>query len=316
MRGTNFTLLNSAILLILSTLFIITQAEATIISDALSSLYEIDSSQGEIAIMWLGNHQKGELQGYASAGFVVKTSQNVIVIDPSNLLSDDLDALEKVDAILITHDHGDHFNIDSTIMIQKKTGAYVIANPPAFSSLQEQISDDKLIEMMQDMTVSLDGISVKAFAGEHPSEKPLLYVIEVDGFRIFHGSDSGFVEDLKNIESRVHVSFVPAGDPSPTASPKVAFEMTKATNPYVVIPMHGTPEQMQKFAEIVKDSEIRINVIIPTALEVIIPVEVVPDFPSIELVMIVSFLAMLSMVLALKKKQHALFLYSKIKIDI
>jgi len=28
----------------------------------------------------------------------------------------------------------------------------------------------------------------------------LVYVIEFDGFRIFHGSDSGVVEDLKNIK--------------------------------------------------------------------------------------------------------------------
>jgi len=316
MRGTNFTLLNSAILLILSTLFIITQAEATIISDALSSFYEIDSKQGEIAIMWLGNHQKGQLQGYASAGFVVKTSQNVIVIDPSNLLSDDLDALEKVDAILITHDHGDHFNIDSTIMMQKKTGAYVVANPPAFSVLSGQISSDKLVEMLPNNVISLDGISITAFLGEHPSEMPLLYVIEVDGFRIFDGSDSAYVDVLKYMKSEVHIALVPAGDPSPTASPTDAFEMTKAIKPYVVIPMHGTPEQMQKFAEIVKDSEIQTTVIIPTALEVIIPVEVIPDFPSAVLVMIVSFLVMLSMVLALKKKQHALFPYTKIKTDI
>jgi len=51
-------------------------------------------------------------------------------------------------------------------------------------------------------------------------------LIEFDGFRIFHGSDSGFVESLKNVEPRVHVAIVPTGDPSPTASPQDALEMT------------------------------------------------------------------------------------------
>ena len=303
MRGTNFTLLNSVILLILSTLFIGTQAEATIISDALSSFYEIDSKQGEIAIMWLGNHQKGSLEGYASAGFVIKTSQNIIVIDPSDLLSDDLDSLEKVDAILITHDHGDHFNMDSTIMMQKKTGAYVVANPPAFSVLSEQISSDKLVKMLPNNVNTLDGISITAFLGEHPSEMPLLYVIEVDGFRIFDGSDSAYVDVLKYMDSEVHIALVPTGDPSPSASPTDAFEMTKATKPYVVIPMHGSPEQMQRFAEMLEDSELETNVIIPKPLEIIIPAEVVPEYPVVATIMIVSFLGMISIIFILKKNK-------------
>jgi len=284
--------------------------------DALTSFFIHDVQMGELAIMWLGNHQKGSLEGHASAGFLLKTSNHIIAIDPSSLLFDDIFSLDRLDAIFITHDHGDHFDPDATIAMQTKTDSFVIADPTSASMLSGKIPGDKLIVIESNEQMTISEITVDAYAADHPTKTPLVYVIEFDGFRIFHGSDSGFVEDLKNIESRVHVSFVPAGDPSPTASPKVAFEMTKATNPYVVIPMHGTPEQMQKFAEIVKDSEIRTNVIIPTALEVIIPVEVVPDFPSIGLVMIVSFLAMLSMVLALKKKQHALFLYTKIKTDI
>lgn len=301
-----YTKIKVAILLIIWISIISIPAYATPISTALSSFYEIDSEQGEIAIMWLGNHQQGQLEGHASAGFVVKTSENVIVFDPSNLLSDDLDALEKVDAILITHDHGDHFNIDSTIMMQKKTGANVVANPPAFLALKEQISDDKLIEMLPDKTVSLNDISISAFLADHPSETPLLYVVEVDGIRIFDGSDSGFVENLKDIESRVHVALVPAGDPSPTASPTDAFEMTKATKPYVVIPMHGTPDQMQKFAEMVEGSELETKVIVPEPLQLIVPAEVVPEYPVATLIMIVSILGMISIVLVLKKRQDSI----------
>jgi len=302
----NFTKIIFSILLIVATLIIITPVEATVISDALSDFYEIDSKQGEIAIMWLGNHQKGSLEGYASAGFVIKTSQNIIVIDPSDLLSDDLDALEKVDAILITHDHGDHFNMDSTIMMQKKTGAYVVANPPAFSVLSEQISSDKLVKMLPNNVNTLDGISITAFLGEHPSEMPLLYVIEVDGFRIFDGSDSAYVDVLKYMDSEVHIALVPTGDPSPSASPTDAFEMTKATKPYVVIPMHGSPEQMQRFAEMLEDSELETNVIIPKPLEIIIPAEVVPEYPVVATIMIVSFLGMISIIFILKKNKTVL----------
>jgi len=249
--------------------------------DAISSIFTHDVQMGELAIMWLGNHQKGSLEGYASAGFLLKTSNHVIAIDPSSLLFDDIDSLDTLDVIFITHDHGDHFDPDTTIAMQTKTDSFVIADPTSASMLSDKIPEDKLISIKSNEQMTISEITVEAFEAEHPTETPLVYVIELDGFRIFHGSDSGFVEDLKNIKSRVHVAMVPAGDPSPTASPQVAFEMTKATNPYVVIPMHGNPQQMQEFSNLVEGSDLQTTVTIPSPLEIIIPSEVVPEFGPI-----------------------------------
>jgi len=258
------------------------------ISDATTNLLDYDIQMGELAIMWLGNHQKGSLEGHASAGFLIKTSNHVIAIDPSSLLFNDIDSLDRLDAIFITHDHGDHFDPDTTIAMQSKTDSLVIADPTSASMLSGKIPADKLIQIKSNEQLTISEITVDAFAAEHPTETPLVYVIEFDGFRIFHGSDSGFVEDLKNIESRVHVALVPAGDPSPTASPQVALEMTKATNPYVVIPMHGNPQQMQEFSNLVKGSELQTAVTIPSQLEIIIPAEVVPEFGLASIIVLSS----------------------------
>jgi L-ascorbate metabolism protein UlaG (beta-lactamase superfamily) len=247
---------------------------------------------GELAIMWLGNHQKGSLEGHASAGFLLKTSNNIIAIDPSSLLVDDIDSLDRLDAIFITHDHGDHFDPNTTIAMQTKTDSFVIADPTSASMLSDKIPEDMLITIESNEQMTISEITVDAYAADHPSPTPLVYVIELDGFRIFHGSDSGFVEDLKNIESRVHVAFVPAGDPSPTASPQVAFEMTKATNPYVVIPMHGNSQQMQEFSNLVEDSDLQATVTIPSALEIIIPSQVVPEFGLLSVVVLSSGIGM------------------------
>ncbi len=254
--------------------------------DAISSIFTHDVQMGELAIMWLGNHQKGSLEGYASAGFLLKTSNHVIAIDPSSLLFDDVDSLDTIDVIFITHDHGDHFDPDTTIAMQTKTNSFVIADPTSASMLSDKIPEDKLISIKSNEQMTISEITIEAFEAEHPTETPLVYVIELDGFRIFHGSDSGFVEDLKNIESRVHVALVPAGDPSPTASPQVAFEMTKATNPYVVIPMHGNPQQMQEFSNLVEGSDLQTTVTIPSPLEIIIPSEVVPEFGPIAMMIL------------------------------
>jgi len=262
------------------------------ISDATTNLLNYEIQSGELAIMWLGNHQKGSLEGYASAGFILKTTNYVIAIDPSSLFLDDVESLDRLDVIFITHDHGDHFDPNTTIAMQAKTGSFVIADPTSASMLIDEIPEDKLIQIESNEQMTISEITVEAFAAEHPSETPLIYVIEFDGFRIFHGSDSGFVEDLKNIKSRVHVAMVPAGDPSPTASPQVAFEMTKATNPYVVIPMHGNPQQMQEFSNLVEGSDLQTTVTIPSPLEIIIPSEIVPEFGLLSVVVLSSGIGM------------------------
>jgi len=270
----------------------VTSTSAEEISDAITNLLNYDIQSGELAIMWLGNHQKGSLEGYASAGFLLRTSNYAIAIDPSSLLVDDIDSLDRLDAIFITHDHGDHFEPETTIAMQTKTGSFVIADPTSASMLIDKIPEDKLIQIKPNEQITISGITVDAIAAEHSTKTPLIYVIEFDGFRIFHGSDSGFVEDLKNIEPRVHVAIVPTGSPSPTASPQDAFEMTKATNPYIVIPMHGNPQQMQEFSNLVEDSDLQITVTIPSPFEIIIPYEVVPEFGLLSVVVLSSGIGM------------------------
>jgi len=283
----------------------ITPIFAEEISDATTGFLNYDVQDGELAIMWLGNHQKGSLEGYASAGFLLRTSNYAIAIDPSSLFLDDIDSLDRLDAIFITHDHGDHFDPDTTIAMQTKTNSFVIADPTSASMLTDKIPEDKLIQIKSNEQMTISGITVDSFAAEHPTETPLVYVIEFDGYRIFHGSDSGFVEDLKNIESRVHVAMVPAGDPSPTASPQVAFEMTQATNPYVVIPMHGSPQQMEEFSNLVEGSGLGTTVTIPSALEIIIPSEVVPEFGLFSMVVLGS--GMIMVIYLLRSKNFVQF---------
>ena len=126
------------------------------ISDATTNLLNYDIQSGELAIMWLGNHQKGSLEGYASAGFLFRTTNYAIVIDPSSLFLDDVDSLDRLDAIFITHDHGDHFDPETTIAMQAKTGSFVIADPTSVSMFIDKIPEDKLIQIKanEQMTIS------------------------------------------------------------------------------------------------------------------------------------------------------------------
>jgi len=67
--------------------------------------------------------------------------------------------------------------------------------------------------------------------------------------------------------------------------------MTLATNPYVVIPMHGSPQQMEEFSNLVKNSGLQTTVTIPSPFEIITPSEVVPEFGLLAVVVLSSGMA-------------------------
>lgn len=207
--------------------------------DALGAFYAHPVKPGEVVVMWLGND--------APSGILLKTVEKVVLIDPASIISgDDVQRLQRLDILLITHEHTDHFLTPATISIQSKTGAVVVVNPGAFDQLKGFVPLEKLFWMKSGETRTLSGIEIRAIAAIHPGSVPLTYILAVGDISVFHGSDSGFNGALDDYRGKAKLALVPTGDPSPTASPEDALKMVKALEPSDVIPMHGTEHQMSR----------------------------------------------------------------------
>ncbi len=253
---------------------------------SVSGFYATEVNDGQNAFMWLGEG-RGEMAGAASAGVLIKTSKHTIIIDPSNILPDEaIKALKSLDLILITHEHRDHFDADSTVAIHEQTGAPVVVSAGVYPLLQDAIAEDKLIEMLPNDVKTVNEIAIKAIPAKHPVDRPVMYLISMDDLTIFHGSDSGFVDELNDVSSEVHLAFVPTGAPSPTASPEVAASMVRALKPYVTVPVHGTFEEMKALEDMVGSETV---IVIPSAFVVKVPAEIVPEFPFALMVFICAF---------------------------
>lgn len=240
-----------------------------------SDFYATNINQGQIAFMWLSEGREF-MAGIPSAGVLVKTSQHSIIIDPSDILTpDSINAIKSLDLILITHEHLDHFNAESTVAIHEKTGAPVVVSAGVYPSLQDKIANDKLIQMLPNDLNVISGITVKAIPAKHPVDRPVMYLVNMDGLAVFHGSDSGFVDELDKVNSEVHLAFVPVGGASPTASPEDAFRMVKALKPYMTVPIHGIFEQMKALQDLAGKET---AVMIPTPNAVNVPNQIVPEF--------------------------------------
>lgn len=200
---------------------------------------------------------------------IVKAGRYVLIIDPADFFSPkDVAALGKVDAILITHEHYDHFNASKTLELQKATGAAVVCNPGAQASLTGKIPKEKLKVLRAGETVKLNGIRVTAVESVHPGEEPLMFLVEVNGSRFFHGSDSGYSPAIEKHKGQARVAFLPVGTPSPTASVSDAIKMALSLGCERAIPIHGSSEEVSNFEKRLSKEMPKVQVIIPEASKV------------------------------------------------
>ena len=111
--------------------------------------------------------------------------------------------IAKADAILVTHDHWDHFNPDAVAEASQRMGAVVIGPAPVISKLKGCLPVSSLLELEpagRDRTgrytglrVETAGLVVTAFRTLH-SKAHNSYLVELPGLRVFHDGDNEHTE--------------------------------------------------------------------------------------------------------------------------
>jgi L-ascorbate metabolism protein UlaG (beta-lactamase superfamily) len=203
-----------------------------------------------------------EIYPITHASFVMSTPGGVIYVDPVGDAASYTD-FPDADLVLITHEHGDHFNQDTLDALVGDT-TVLITNPNVYDALPAamQAKATKIANGEDTMfgDVSVDAIPAYNTTEDrlnfHPAGRDNGYVVTVDGCRVYISGDTEDVPEMRALRD-IDIAFVCMNLPF-TMDANAAANAVNEFKPANVYPYHyrgrdnGTQDPMA-FAELLAD---------------------------------------------------------------
>jgi len=101
---------------------------------------------------------------------------------------------EKISAIVVSHDHGDHCGGITTFV--KKRDIPVFMTAEAFAASDIKVNPSKHRAISPGECFEIGGVSVTSFSVPHDAVDPMGFVLEKNGVRIGVAMDLGFMSNL------------------------------------------------------------------------------------------------------------------------
>lgn len=159
--------------------------------------------------------------------------------------------------ILITHQHGDHFDLPT---LQGLPAVRLITNP----AVHDQLPDDvkaRATAMANGDLAEVIGIGIEAVPAYnttaerleyHPKGRDNGYILTIGGKRFYIAGDTEDTPEMRALTD-IHVAFLPMNLPY-TMTIEQAADAVDAFRPVTVFPYHHRGSDVQAFAKMVEQS--------------------------------------------------------------
>lgn len=188
------------------------------------------------------------------ASLVLETPSGTIYVDPVDG-AEPYSYLPEPDLILITHEHGDHFDLP-TLQAIVGENTEIIANPAVFAMLPDDLAA-KAREMANGDSDSFGDIAIEAIPAYNTSEDRLQYhpqgrdngyVLTIGATRVYIAGDTEDIAEMRALED-ITIAFVPMNLPF-TMTEEQAASGVAAFEPTYVYPYHYNDSDLDLFEEL------------------------------------------------------------------
>ncbi len=175
---------------------------------------------------------------FKHASLLLDYAGQKIFIDP---VSDYADYTQqpKADFILITHEHGDHFDTKAIAAIETNQ-TKIIANPNCRKMLNrgQEMKNGDVLQLAKD--IKLEAVpAYNTTPGRdkfHPKGRDNGYILTLGGTRIYIAGDTEDIPELNQVKD-IDIAFLPVNQPY-TMTPEQAIRAAKIIKPRVLYPYH------------------------------------------------------------------------------
>lgn len=194
------------------------------------------------------------------ASLMIRYEGHVIQVDPVSEYAD-YSTFPKADVILITHEHGDHLDLQA-IGRSEKPGTLLIANENSRKLIGKGISMKN-----GDTNTSVGYMTIEAVAAYnttpdhlkfHPKGRDNGYILTLGGTRIYIAGDTEDIPEMKNLKD-IDIAFLPVNQPY-TMTVAQAARAARMFTPRILYPYHYGDTPIQLLAEELKESPVEVRI--------------------------------------------------------
>jgi L-ascorbate metabolism protein UlaG (beta-lactamase superfamily) len=212
----------------------------------------IKTGAGDLRIIFIGH-----------ATLMFTFGGKTIHVDPVSREADYTD-MPKADLILITHEHGDHFDTKAIEMLRKQGTQLVLTKTCAekVAGLVMANGDVQTVQGLKIEAVPAYNIVHERSAGNpfHPKGRGNGYIITFGDKRVYIAGDTENTPEMKRLKN-IDVAFLPMNLPY-TMTPEMVADAARAFKPKILYPYHYSQTDPNKLVELLKDAkgiEVRIR---------------------------------------------------------
>lgn len=201
-----------------------------------------------------------EITRYVQSTFKIKTGGKVIWIDPIMINAEHV-GNDKADLLLLTHEHGDHFNIDCMNAVCKPGTVMACPNNGVINKLGQVKA--AITAMKEGDHHNFGDVPVRAVAGYndfHPrnglvNSFNVGYILTLGGQRVLHTGDTGLINEFKTFGA-LDIAMICIGGGYTMDETEAAKAVTDVLKPKNAIPIHygfATGGDPNKFKQLIGD---------------------------------------------------------------